>query len=275
MTQDKLLEELRLADPAPVDAQRPEAAWPAAVVLRAIQQRSGTMQTNDTQTRERPRSAPEGPRETLRRWLIPAAAAAAAIVAIVAAVAVLGGNTDDDVITPTGSPEANVLSAYETWNEGDFGAWFASFTDEGLINGDSKEDWSLYQEVRVLANERIDFVEPCRLVGPDPSGGSRVQCTVTRINDFHGAGGVSVTLTETFVVDAGGQISSFDQSTVELVGSEIEFNRAFWAWLRVAYPEVYTDISPGMDHTLPGLGGDPEDMLIALDYVGEFVSQSR
>ena len=50
MTQHKLLEELRLADPAPVDAKRPEAAWSSAVVLQIIQQRSGTMQRIERKT---------------------------------------------------------------------------------------------------------------------------------------------------------------------------------------------------------------------------------
>ena len=274
MTHHELLEELRLADPAPVNAKRPEAAWSSAVVLQIIQQRSGTMQTQNTPTSEKSESGPKAPRQTFRRWLIPAVAGATAvIVAIVTAVAIVG-NSDEDVIAPT--PEAVVLSSYEAWNEGDFDAWFEAFTDDALINGDSKQEkWRLLNEVRVLSNSRAEFLEPCRLIEPSPSGDSQVQCTVTRSNDFHGAGGLSVTVLETFVVDETNQISSYDVSTVELVGSELAFNRSFWEWLRVAYPEVASDIYPGMDHQPPGFGDDPKDMLIALDYVEEFVSQSR
>ena len=231
------------------------------------------MQTQNTQTSERPESEPKAPGQTFRRWLIPAlAGATAVIVAIVPAVAVLG-NSDEDVIAST--PEAVVLSSYEAWNQGDFDAWFGTFTDDALINGDSKHQWRLLKEVRVLSNSRTEFVEPCRLIEPSPSGDSQVQCTVTRTNDFHGAGGLSVTALETFAVDETNQISSYNESTVELVGSEIAFNQAFWAWLRVTYPEVGSDIYPGMDHQPPGFGDDPRDMLIALDYVEEFVAQSR
>lgn len=67
MTEYQLLEELRLADPAPAGAERPEAAWSSAVVLQALERRSGSMQTIDRKT--------EAPTRSRRRGLFAGAAA--------------------------------------------------------------------------------------------------------------------------------------------------------------------------------------------------------
>ena len=109
MTQQRLLEELRLADPAPVDAERSEAAWSSAVVLQIIEQRSGTMETIERETEtQTPRPGP-----TRRRGLL-VAAAAALVVAIIAAGAViglLGGSSDEpDVGSLTPGPITPVTS---------------------------------------------------------------------------------------------------------------------------------------------------------------------
>ena len=50
MTEHRLLEELRLADPAPIDAARPEGVWSSDVVLQVIEQRRGTMQLTQPRT---------------------------------------------------------------------------------------------------------------------------------------------------------------------------------------------------------------------------------
>jgi len=45
----------------------------------------------------------------------------------------------------------------------------------------------------------------------------------------------------------------------------------------VAHPEVHADIAPLDVEGLPGageLGGEPDDMLVTLEYVDEFVAQS-
>lgn len=78
MNQRDLLEELRLADPAPINSERPEGVWSSAAVLQSIQQRRGKMQTI-----ERQKPPPEQPKATRKRGLL--VAAAAFIVAVIMA----------------------------------------------------------------------------------------------------------------------------------------------------------------------------------------------
>lgn len=94
MTEQNLLEELRLADPAPVDAERPEGVWTSAVVLRQLEQRRRTMQT----IKDKPDTSELTVRPKRTRKLL--AAAAAVVVAIVAAgviIATVGGSGGSDV----------------------------------------------------------------------------------------------------------------------------------------------------------------------------------
>jgi hypothetical protein len=104
MTQHRLLEELRLADPAPVDAERPEGTWSSAVVLQIIEQRSGTMETIERKTDTTP--------SRRRRWLVAAAAMVVTIIAGGAVIGLLGGSSDEpDVGSLT--PGAIPVTSYE------------------------------------------------------------------------------------------------------------------------------------------------------------------
>ena len=104
MTQHWLLEELRLADPAPVDAERPEGTWSSAVVLQIIEQRSGTMETIERKTDTTP--------SRRRGWLVAAAAMVVAIIAGGAVIGLLGGSSDEpDVGSLT--PGAIPVTSYE------------------------------------------------------------------------------------------------------------------------------------------------------------------
>ena len=104
MTQHWLLEELRLADPAPVDAERPEGTWSSAVVLQIIEQRSGTMETIERKTDTTP--------SRRRRWLVAAAAMVVTIIAGGAVIGLLGGSSDEpDVGSLT--PGAIPVTSYE------------------------------------------------------------------------------------------------------------------------------------------------------------------
>jgi hypothetical protein len=55
---------------------------------------------------------------------------------------------------------------------------------------------------------------------------------------------------------------------------EALFGLAFEDWLRTEHPDVYDKISNGPSIPGFGYGRDPADMLIALEYVDEFVAQS-
>lgn len=91
-------------------------------------------------------------------------------------------------------------------------------------------------------------------------------------NDFTGPGGLVDTMTDTFVLTDIGKINlriqAHDNPFFE------QFNRAFWDWLTVAHPDVYADITPIDNESLPGWDRDPDDMLTALEYVDEFIAQS-
>ncbi|MBT8217190.1 MAG: hypothetical protein HKN74_07560 [Acidimicrobiia bacterium] len=90
MNEHELLEELRMADPAPTGAERPAGTWSSSVVLQTIERRSGTMQTVET-------NKPAQPPARRRRVIAAVAALAVAIAVGAVAVAVLGGSDEPDV----------------------------------------------------------------------------------------------------------------------------------------------------------------------------------
>lgn len=104
MTQHWLLEELRLADPAPVDAERPEGTWSSAVVLQIIEQRSGTMETIERKTDTTP--------SRRRGWLVAAAALVVTIIAGGAMIGLLGGSSDESDVGSL-TPGAIQVTSYE------------------------------------------------------------------------------------------------------------------------------------------------------------------
>jgi hypothetical protein len=143
MTQHWLLEELRLADPAPVDAERPEGTWSSAVVLQIIEQRSGTMETIERKTDTTP--------SRRRGWLVAAAAMVVTIIAGGAVIGLLGGSSDEpDVgsLTPgvipvtsyediagtyTNRPASGSASAYFALHIFEDGTWHVSTQGAFLV----------------------------------------------------------------------------------------------------------------------------------------------
>lgn len=252
-------------------------------LLDATVERRRDMQTQDKPIQVAP--TPQPP--SRKRWLFPAlAGAATVIIAIVVTFALLSGDDEPDVTNnaPQPSPTettiaadvtvapevAAVVSSYEAMNNGDIDGYLALFTEEAAVEGRD------FLQVLVNMNSQSESAEPCRLIEPTPSGEARVSCTVTFSDDFHGPGGLTTTVTETFVVTDADKISLrfTAEGNFEL---NFAFNAAFWEWLMVAHPEVHADIAPLGEDGLPGAGdlrGEPDDMLVALEYVDEFVAQS-
>ena len=93
--------------------------------------------------------------------------------------------------------------------------------------------------------------------------------------------------TATFLINEDDKItdSGRDDGSGDIPWEETElamFNFAFWSWLMDAHPSVFDDIgsAPTGLYDIPGLATsqfdprDPAVMLIAVQFVDEFVAQS-
>ena len=134
MTQQRLLEELRLADPAPVEGERPEATWSSAVVLQIIEQRSGTMQTIERKTETTPNRR--------RGLLVTAAAVVVAIIAGGVVIGLLGGSSDEPDV---GSLQPGPVSSFEDivgtyQRQGPGGRSYLQFFEDGTLHGSVNRD---------------------------------------------------------------------------------------------------------------------------------------
>ncbi len=215
-------------------------------------------------TKERTRTTPT-PTPRRRGWLIAAATAVvtallAGSVLIVTAVA-----GPDSAAPPAGTePVAVVDSAYEALNAGDVDGWMAHYTADLFENPLLV---ARLHEVLAAAGHRKEMVEPCRLIG-----GGQVECTVRDVNDFQGAAGITITLREVFTVNEDGRISATDTTVLTFTQpGYFVFAQAFWDWLRVAHPDVHAENRPTITTHWPER---PEQILVALDYLDEFLAQS-
>ncbi|MEE9472971.1 MAG: hypothetical protein V3V82_03200 [Acidimicrobiia bacterium] len=152
MTQQRLLEELRLADPAPVDAERPEATWSSAVVLQTIHQRSGTMQKIERKT--------EPPPSRRRGLLVAAAALVVAIIAAGVVIGLIGGSSDEPDV---GSLTPGPISSFE-----DIGGTYQRQGPGGLIWFQFFEDGTFHSsQNRDLVEDRPQAVWQTRFEGTE------------------------------------------------------------------------------------------------------------
>ncbi len=286
-----LLTRVKALDPAPGEADLPGGMLPAHVVLRQLDERTKTMQSQlDTQP-----VTPVPRRPRWKPWWA-AAAAFAVVIGIGLAIALLpGGDEPAPVTTPppttatttttttstTAAPLPEeidlVLQSIEAWNAGDFDSWLEFLAP-------ISEDEQLFPRSLMNANEQIEVTAPCAIVGEDADSVS-VECPVYVEDDFHGAGGLASDGTMTFVVNRSGQIvdrsSTAYQEDNGLCCPRWEaFHIAFYRWLEQAHPEVYDDIGPWSGNVFhrvwpPGFASrNPEHMKIALEYVDDFVAQS-
>lgn len=281
MNDTRVIEELSLTDAYAPGTSMPADAWSRDAVLLEIERRMGmdpkesTKQTTAGSGADQDAPAPfrpggnantlmNPPATRLRRNAVVAAALLALILGVGSWI-IVRGNGDD-----VAQAVEVVLASIDAQNAGDYDAWAATLTAEVL------QDAEAGGLARVLfnANTRIELVEPCRVVGTSPTGESEVLCRTKVTHDYQGPAGLVQMNTDTFVVNADGLIGSIDGEST-CCDEEFLFNSRFWLWLSGAYPAVYEDIRPFDRESLPGWRRDPADMLIAVQYVEEFVGQSE
>ena len=168
------------------------------------------------------------------------------------------------------------ISSIETWNTGDFAAW------EALFAADHGEDL-IFSEALMKGGRQIALTGECVPTSIE-AGETYIDCLVSVDDDFHGAGNVTDSGVMTFRFGNDGLLlGTSDTLWEDDSGNKddpewAEFNFAFNTWLAGAYPEVFAMIGPEENVPmwyLPGYAsGNPDDMLIALQYVDEFVTQS-
>ena len=125
------------------------------------------------------------------------------------------------------------------------------------------------------AKQQWEIVEPCQVTGETSSGETMVSCLIQDVTGFWGVGGISDTKLQTFRVDADGLITNDFMSFSS--DRRDSFNRAFHQWLSDTYPDVYEEVDPGfISSNGPGFDAqNPDHMLVAVEYVEEFVAQSE
>lgn len=266
-------------------------------LLLLTQTRSGNMDTKQLQT-------PVEPGKKRYRGLLVAAAVFASVLVVGGGIALItnrsdpGGGVGDEPSTTTDAtttteaalaPETAVdavLTANEARNRGDIDAYKAALTPKAADD----EATSNLSQAMSYANATREL-DGCRVIGNASvvagAGAVVVECSFTSRDDFYGAGGILESGTATFVVTADGKISEGETESrqAETPWEESDmgmFNATFFSWLEGAHPAVFARIQPeGFEPAnIPGLSffpgdtRDPAEMLIALEYVAEFVAQS-
>jgi hypothetical protein len=164
---------------------------------------------------------------------------------------------------------AVVVSALDAKNSGDLDGWLMAH------EGGERKGVPLHAE-QILMNskQQYEIVEACQVPGEDSSGEKGVVvCVIKDNNEYWGVGGISDTKSQVYMVNADGLITNTNHFGSS---SRDAFNSAFHQWLSDIYPEVYAEMgyvrissnAPGFDTK------NPDHMLIAVEYVEEFVAQS-
>jgi hypothetical protein len=167
-----------------------------------------------------------------------------------------------------------VVSALDAKNSLDLDEWLAAF------KGGRRTGTPLHaEEILMNANQHWEVVEPCQVTGEDAFGDTVVECVISNTDDFWGAGGIFDTRAFEFSVDADGLITRQVGLTAGTSGFSSDrrnaFNHAFSQWLTDTYPDVVAET--GFVRSSNGPGFDARNsahMLIAVEYVDEFVAQS-
>jgi hypothetical protein len=196
---------------------------------------------------------------------------------------VTGDQTSPDIVTatPTTIPEgvtdpaiAVVISALDAKNSFDLDGWLMSF------EGGEHQGTPLHaEEILMNANQHWEVVEPCQVTGESTSGDTIVECLISNTDDFWGAGGIFDTRAFEFHVNADGLITKEAGLTPGTSGFSSErrntLNRAFSQWLSDTYPDVFAATGFRISGNGPGFDArDSTHMLVAVEYVEEFVAQS-
>jgi hypothetical protein len=169
---------------------------------------------------------------------------------------------------------AVVVSAFDVKNRFDLDGWLMSF------EGGERQGTPLYaEEILMNANQHWEVVEPCQVTGETASGDTIVECLISNTDDFWGAGGIFDTRAFEFHVNADGLITKEVGLTPGTRGFSSErrdtLNRAFSQWLSDTYPDVFAETGFLISSNGPGFDArDSTHMLVAVEYVEEFVAQS-
>lgn len=293
MTDRQMLDTLlRGADPVPNQGDPPSGAWSAELTLLEIERKSKPVQTQPRETR---RTTPPAKGSRWKPWWAAAAAFAAVIVIGVVALLVRGGDdappattaatttttsttttTTTTTVVPGSEQIDLVMRSIAAWNAGDFEAWTGFYVPQ-------TEDDFLFSHSVMNSNEQIEVTGQCEMT-EEGVDSVTIECPIYVKDDFHGAGGLSSDATMTVVVSDTGLILDESRTTYEEDDGQCcprweTFHQSFFRWLLDAHPDVYAEIGPedlSDAWQLPGYaGGDPEHMKIALEYVDEFVAQTR
>ncbi len=209
-----------------------------------------------------------------RPWLIGAAAAVIVLMTGGSIWAITAtNNSDEDPPAPDTvgqvEPEiAAVLSAIDAYNAGDREAWAAAQANGELGDVDA---------IMMNANNQLEVDESsCRIAATSDTR-VVVSCDITARDDFYGAGGITDSATFEYALNDALEIIDLSDHLYEDESGECcpelsAFNLAFHDWLRTEHPEVHDEI--GNASSIPGFGKDPDHMLIALEYIDQFVAQS-
>ena len=161
-----------------------------------------------------------------------------------------------------------VISALDAKNNLDLDRWLMAF------EGGNRQGTPLFAEqILMNANQHWEVIEPCQVTGETASSETVVECLISNTDGFWGVGGIFDTKNQTFTVNDDGLITNKNNFASDRRDS---FNRAFHQWLSDTHPDVYAEMDPGqISSNGPGFDTrNPDHMLVAVDYVEEFVAQS-
>jgi len=169
---------------------------------------------------------------------------------------------------------AVVLAAIDAKNAFDLDGWLAAFA-----GGEHKGTPLHAEEILMNAQQQWEVVDPCQVTGETESGDTTVECLLSNTDSFWGAGGIFDTRAFEFYVNADGLITGEEGLTPGTSGFSSArrnaFNRAFSQWLSDTYPDVFAETGFLISSNGPGFDArDSTHMLIAVEYVEEFVAQS-
>ena len=167
-----------------------------------------------------------------------------------------------------------VLAAIDAKNSFDLDGWLMSF------EGGEHQGTPLHaEEILMNANQHWEVVEPCQVTGETASGDTVVECLISNTDDFWGTGGIFDTRAFEFSVNPDRLITSLEGLTPNENGFSSDrrntLNRAFSRWLSDTYPDVFAATGFLISNNGPGFDArDSTHMLVAVEYVEEFVAQS-
>lgn len=169
---------------------------------------------------------------------------------------------------------AAVVSAIDRKNRFELDGWLDAF------DGGERQGVPLFAEqILMNAGQQWEIAEPCQVEGISTVGDTIVDCLIVNTDAFWGVGNIYEPRTLTFRVNDDGKLTTQEgvtNATSFRSQQRQSFNRSFHQWLSDTYPDVYNEMGyESISSSGPGFATkNPDHMLIAVDYVEEFVAQS-